>query len=105
MRILALLALTLLGGAAGFFAGGYSYNLSHPIRSAPGRSGAGSPHGELQAAHRGVTSALERHTGRHNWLIGGALIGAGVGFVGTVLASRVGHADRRRERSGSDTTA
>lgn len=105
MRLIALLTLTLMGGAAGLFAGGYGYNLSHPIGIAPGGSGAGTPDGNLQAAHRGVADALERHAGRQNWLIGGTILGAGIGFVGTVLASRVVHAEGHRGRPGSDTTA
>src|SRR5687767_10404606 len=96
MRIVSLLAITLLGGVAGFFAGGYAYNLGHPSRPSPGGVAPGSRDRGLQAAHLAVGDALERHRGRHNWLIGGALGGAGIGFVGTVLVSRVGHGDKRR---------
>lgn len=104
MRMIALLTLTLLGGAPGFFAGGYSYNLTHPNRLTSGGSQAVSPYGDLRSAHLGVASALERHRGRHNWLIGGAILGAGVGFVGTLLAVRCGHTDGHRKRPGSDMT-
>src|SRR4051794_36726353 len=93
MRIVLLLAITLLGGVAGVFVGGSGYNLAHPIRNTPPRAIPGGPGSQLrglQGAHQGVADALERHTGRHNWIIGGALAGAGLGFVGTVLVSRIG---------------
>ncbi|MGC8643937.1 MAG: hypothetical protein ACP5XB_29105 [Isosphaeraceae bacterium] len=91
IRTFALLVLTLLGGATGFFAGSYSYNFCHPI-----------PLGGLQVAVRDVGQSLERHLDRQNWLLGGAIIGSGVGFVGTVLASRVGQAAKTRQRAHSD---
>jgi hypothetical protein len=105
MRIVTLLAITLLGGVAGFFAGGYAYNLGHPSRSTPSGAGPGLRDRGLQAAHLAVADALERHRGRHNWLIGGALGGAGIGFVGTVLVSRVGHSDKRRGPCDTDIPA
>lgn len=102
MRIIVLLAITLIGGVVGLFAGVHLYDLSHPIRTDPGGASAGTPYGSLQSAHRGVADALERQAGRHKWLVGGTLIGAGVGFFGTVLASRAGREGGGRWRPDSD---
>jgi hypothetical protein len=91
MRIIILLTITLLGGVAGFFVGGYGYNFSHPspttrvVLSGPRP---GSQLRGLRAAARGVGDALDYHARRHNWLIVGALAGATIGFVGTVVFSR-----------------
>src|SRR5215213_227625 len=60
MRIIFLLAITLVAGIAGFFAGGYTYNLGHPARPAPTGVGRGSPFGGLQASERAVGNALDR---------------------------------------------
>jgi hypothetical protein len=93
MRIITLLGITLLGGVAGFFVGGYSYNFVHPIRTTQATHAprGGEPDSQLkglQVAVRGTGDALEHHVWRHHWLIVGALAGATVGFVGTVLLSR-----------------
>jgi hypothetical protein len=58
--------------------------------------------GELQASERAVGSALDRLRGRENWLIGGALAGAAIGFVGTVVVSRPGGTHKPDGRDDAD---
>lgn len=102
MRTVVLLSITLLGSVAGLFAGAYGYHLSHPIRAVPSGTRLGRPYDGLQAVHRGEADAIEHHLGRQNWIIGGALLGAGAGFVGTVLVSRAVGVGGGRGRPDSD---
>ncbi len=85
MRIALLLAITIMFGVAGFFIGGYAFNFTHPVSAIP-RSPASQTSG-LQSVHRQVAVAAEHHMDRHNWLHGGAIVGAGLGFLGTLLIS------------------
>jgi hypothetical protein len=94
MRMTVLLAITLFSGTVGFFAGGYLFNRSHPVPASPPPvvptgPGFGSQFRALQALELQGAKIMERHMERHKWLICGAVSGGGIGFVGTVLASRV----------------
>lgn len=94
MRVVFLLAITILGGVAGSFAGGYTYNHRNPPRPrpplvAPGEPGIAAQFRNIQILQGESSDALDRHVGRQNWLIGGALAGMGVGFFGSLIASRL----------------
>jgi len=85
LRITLLLTITLLGGIAGFFIGGYSYDFLHPTKPPPRLSvsrNSGDQIRSLQAAQPGVTEALDRHQGRYNWFVVGALAGSALCFLG-----------------------
>ena len=96
MRIAIVLALTILGGVIGFYAGYYAYQLTHPRQTASSKPVARSQNETLQNAYRRAGSSLERVRNRQNWLIGGALIGGGIGLAGTVIAFRAKQPEKRR---------
>jgi hypothetical protein len=102
MRIVILLVITLAGGTAGFFAGGYAFNAAHLAQA--NTSVAASQASGIRGAHRQVAGALDRHIERHNWLIGGALGGAGVAFVSAALASRAKKNTRCKTGGSMPTT-
>ncbi len=88
MRIAILLTMTILCATTGFFIGGYAFNATHPIQSIPHTPL--SQTAGLQAVHRQAAVAAEHHVARHNWLYSGAILGAGVGFFGTLLFRKSG---------------
>jgi hypothetical protein len=95
VRILLLLFITLVGGAAGFFTGAYLFNWTHPVPPMPAMEVPTGPDFDsqqfrsLQRLERAGADALDRHMARHSWLHGGSAVGAGLGFFGTILVSRV----------------
>jgi hypothetical protein len=88
MRVLLLVLVTLAGGVAGFFAGGYGYNALNPVVRPPAPTGPVSLR-SLQSVERQVGDALARHNRRQSWIIAGALAGAGTSFMSLVLIDRL----------------
>jgi hypothetical protein len=101
VRIVIFLTSTLLGATAGFFAGGYLFNYTHPMptRTAPLSTlpyGSARQFQELQGIGREGGAAIQRHLDRHSWLHTGCMAGAALGFVGPIIVSRVGARSGRR---------
>ena len=86
IRIVALLAATACGAAAGHQAGFYAFSVCHPIAYPKESSDSASIYERMQTDGRRSAVALEHHMARHSWLIGGAACGA---LFGVVLCARL----------------